>query len=171
MSHPLFQHREHELSLDDLVQAASALLQTAPEPTDGRVQPLPDRRTIRYYQSSGLVDRPLRYQGRQARYGYRHLLQVLTVKLLQRQGSRLARIQSALAGLSSARLESAVLDGLQLPGSASSAPAAPPAADSPRALVSVALAPGVVVTVDPALVADPQGLVARLHHALSGGSE
>ena len=112
MTHPLTRLRDAELSLEELVQAASDLLAAAPEPADARVQPLPDARTIRYYQTSGLVDRPLRYAGREARYGYRHLLQVLAVKLLQRHGHRLARIQNALAGLTDDRLQSAVIDGL-----------------------------------------------------------
>ncbi len=49
-------------------------------PEDQRVRAVPDARTVRYYQSIGLVDRPER-EGREAVYRWRHLLQVVAVKL------------------------------------------------------------------------------------------
>lgn len=47
-----------------------------------KVTDVPTRRTIQYYLSRGLVDRPGR-RGRRAVFFYRHLLQVLAVKKLQ----------------------------------------------------------------------------------------
>src|SRR5579862_7574889 len=64
-----------------------------------------DPRTLRYYQSLGLLDRPLSYEGHKARYGPRHLLQLLAVKLLQRQRLPLADIQERLYGRSDTELE------------------------------------------------------------------
>ena len=47
--------------------------------TDARVSAAPDARTVRYYATLGLLDRP-RIEGRQARYGERHLLQLLAIR-------------------------------------------------------------------------------------------
>ena len=150
-------HRHADLSLDDLVRVAGELLPATA--TDGRVRARPDARTVRYYQTLGLVSRP-RYVGRSARYGWLHLLQVLAVKLLQGQGHTLSQLQGTLAGVDPGQLEAAVRDTL-------GAPAAPTAAP-PRSLVSAQLAPGVIVTVDPDLVPDPHSLIRRLAAALPG---
>lgn len=168
MKHPLHTHRDAEFSLSGLVETAAGLLSTAPPPTDGRVQPLPDARTVRYYQSSGLVDRPARYAGRQARYAYRHLVQVLAVKLLQRHGQRLATIQRGLVGRTTAQLEAAVIDGLGAPDTAPAPPV--PSSPTPRHLLSVALAPGVIVLVDPEVVDEPEALIAHLVRHFPGVS-
>jgi DNA-binding transcriptional MerR regulator len=65
---------------------------------DGRVTGVPDPRLIRWYTTIGLLDRPTIAAGRVARYGSRHLLQVVAVKRLQAQGMPLAQIQARLAG-------------------------------------------------------------------------
>jgi DNA-binding transcriptional MerR regulator len=78
--------------------------------SDSRVSPVPDARTIRYYTTIGLLDRP-RVEGRQAKYGKRQLLQLLTIKALQSHGLPLADIQSRIYGRSEAELES-LLTGL-----------------------------------------------------------
>lgn len=72
---------------------------------DTRVSPIPDARTIRYYSTLGLLDRP-RMEGRQARYGKRHLLQLLAIKALQGRGYPLAEIQTQLYGRADSELES-----------------------------------------------------------------
>jgi DNA-binding transcriptional MerR regulator len=105
--------REREFGLDAFVAAVSALLRSAPAPADGRVSEHPDARTLRYYQTTGLLDRPLRYDGRRAVYGYRHLLQAVAIKLLQGQGLSLGQIQRALAGATLVELEAAVAPALQ----------------------------------------------------------
>lgn len=152
-------------SLPGLIAAVQARLHGAPGAADGRVREVPDERTIRWYQSAGLIDRPLAYEGRAARYGRRHLLQVLAIKLLQAQGLSLAQIQRALAGASDEQLESAVEDGLG---------AEPPLANPPSTVVPgtrlvAELAPGVTLSVDPAIVADPVAIFTLLTRALSGG--
>ncbi|BCJ46635.1 hypothetical protein GCM10010168_38420 [Actinoplanes ianthinogenes] len=65
---------------------------------NGRVRDLPDRRSIRWYSTIGLVDRPLGTRGRNALYGPRHLLQLVAIKRLQAAGRTLAEIQAELAG-------------------------------------------------------------------------
>lgn len=163
---PLAPWRTADLDLPGLVAAATALLSRCPPPTDERVSALPDERTIRYYQTSGLIDRPARYEGRTARYGLRHLLQACCVKLLQGQGLSLGQIQQALAGVPDGLLESALRQGLGM-----GAPVAPPA-PSPvaRSWLEYELAPGVRLLLDPSLVPDPAGLVQRILLALSSAS-
>ena len=70
----------------------------------GRVRDVPDRRTIRYYTTLGLIDRPAAMRGRTALYGVRHLLQLAAVKRLQAQGLSLAEVQERLVGLTDAAL-------------------------------------------------------------------
>jgi len=70
-----------------------------------RVTDLPTERTLRYYISQGLVDRPSGQRGTAALYGYRHLLQILTVKYLQSQYLPLRKIKGLLRGRSNRALE------------------------------------------------------------------
>jgi DNA-binding transcriptional MerR regulator len=71
---------------------------------NGQVRDVPDRRTIRYYTTLGLIDRPTRIQGRTALYGLRHLLQLVAIKRLQAAGLSLGEIQQQLLALSSSAL-------------------------------------------------------------------
>jgi DNA-binding transcriptional MerR regulator len=71
----------------------------------GRVRDLPDLRTIRYYITLGLLDRPAEMRGRTALYGQRHLLQLVAIKHLQAQGFSLAEVQERLAVLSNSGLK------------------------------------------------------------------
>jgi DNA-binding transcriptional MerR regulator len=68
-------------------------------PANGQVRAVPDLRTIRYYTSLGLLDRPLEMRGRTALYGHRHLYQLCAIKRLQAEGKPLGEVQAALAGL------------------------------------------------------------------------
>src|SRR5438270_13086658 len=89
------------LSSEVAVQLAElGLLGAAP---DARVSAAPDARTVRYYTTLGLLDRP-RIENRQARYGERHLLQLLAIKALQAFDLPLAEIQRRLYARSDAEL-------------------------------------------------------------------
>jgi DNA-binding transcriptional MerR regulator len=68
------------------------------EQPSSRVRDVPDLRTIRYYTTLGLVDRPLEMQGRTAYYGWRHAWQLLAIKQLQASGHSLVEVQERLAG-------------------------------------------------------------------------
>ena len=70
----------------------------------GRVRELPNARTIRWYTTIGLVDRPLATRGRVALYGQRHALQLAAIKRLQAEGLALAEVQERLLGASDGRL-------------------------------------------------------------------
>jgi DNA-binding transcriptional MerR regulator len=74
-------------------------------PPNGRVRDVPDRRTIRYYTTLGLLDRPAEMQGRTALYGRRHLMQLVAIKKLQARGLSLAEVQRTLVGQPDAVLE------------------------------------------------------------------
>jgi DNA-binding transcriptional MerR regulator len=56
-----------------------------------KVVDIPSVRTIRFYHRAGLIDPALR-SGRQAAYSYRHVLQILVVKLLQTENLNLKKI-------------------------------------------------------------------------------
>jgi len=70
-----------------------------------RVRDVPDLRTVRYYATLGLVDRPTRMRGRTALYGRRHLLQLVAIKRLQADGLTLHDIQQRMLGLSDREFE------------------------------------------------------------------
>ncbi len=63
-----------------------------------RVREVPDRRTIRYYTTLGLLDKPSEIRGRTAYYGQRHLEQLVAIKRLQSAGKSLVEIQAILTG-------------------------------------------------------------------------
>ncbi len=79
---------------------------------NGQVRGRPDVRTIRYYGTLGLIDPPGEMTGRTARYGGRHLLQVLAVKAVQARGDSLADAQRTLVGASDEELRSVIGPGL-----------------------------------------------------------
>ena len=92
--------------LEELVQLAGQALNVAPYEgqTSGRVRDVPDARTIRYYTTIGVLDRPLEMRGRTAYYGRRHLLQIVAVKRLQARGMALVDIQKNIAGADNSSL-------------------------------------------------------------------
>ncbi|HTV69008.1 MAG TPA: MerR family transcriptional regulator [Rhizobiaceae bacterium] len=69
-----------------------------PGQANGQVREVPDIRTIRYYTTLGLIDRPAQMRGRTALYGKRHLLQLVAIKRLQAKGLLLKEIQKQLVG-------------------------------------------------------------------------
>jgi len=71
---------------------------------NGRVRDIPDLRTIRYYTTAGLLERPAEMRGRTALYGRRHLLQLVAIKKLQARGLSLSLVQERIAGASDAML-------------------------------------------------------------------
>lgn len=92
-------------TLDELSARVGAALGSAEVgQTNGQVSEVPNARTIRYYATIGLLDRPYA-AGRGVRYGRRHLLQLVAIKRLQSQGKVLAEVQKELLALSAAALE------------------------------------------------------------------
>ena len=92
-------------TIDDLsARAVLALEQDYEGQASARVRDVPDLRTIRYYTTLGILDRPAEMRGRTAYYGERHLLQLVAIKRLQARGLSLREIQQRLLGLSDTRL-------------------------------------------------------------------
>jgi len=86
-----------DISLGDLVGAADELLRTvAPTQKRYKVQARPDVRTIRYYQSQGLLPKPVGYARGRAQYGGTHLIRLLLVKKLQADHLPLRKIKALL---------------------------------------------------------------------------
>jgi DNA-binding transcriptional MerR regulator len=94
-------------TIDRLARLAAAALAAgalAPPP-NGRIREVPDVRTIRYYTSIGLLDRPGAMRGRTALYGRRHLAQLVAIKRLQAAGLTLTEVQQRLLGADAAAVE------------------------------------------------------------------
>jgi DNA-binding transcriptional MerR regulator len=85
-------------------QAALALSVDYAGQGNGQVREVPDLRTIRYYITLGLIDRPAAMRGRTALYGRRHLAQLVAIKRLQAKGLTLAELQRQLLGLTDSEL-------------------------------------------------------------------
>jgi DNA-binding transcriptional MerR regulator len=86
-------------------KVADALATTGYEgPVNGQVRAVPNERSIRYYTTLGLLDRPVEIRGRTALYGPRHLMQLVAIKRLQARGHSLAEVQAMLAGASHRKL-------------------------------------------------------------------
>lgn len=145
-------------TLDELTaQVALALGLTGPRQASGRVRDIPDRRTIRYYGTLGMVDPPAEFRGRTALYNNRHLCQLVAIKRLQARGLTLTEVQQRLLGATDTQLRKLA----DLP-EATEAPTPPetdepfwtaepaPAvrADVPRSLTAVPLTAGVTLLVE-----------------------
>jgi len=139
------------ISLEEVSQEVARLLDkyglVAPSslhgaPKDQRISAVPDSRTIRYYTTLGLLDRPL-IENRQAKYGQKHLLQLLAIKALQGLQLPLATIQEKLYGLSESEL-GALLESIAFnKKNTKYEPAAPVA----RVFREIVLEPGLKLTV------------------------
>jgi DNA-binding transcriptional MerR regulator len=107
---------DEQWTLSELVSEVAARIAALPAPANGQVRAVPDERTVRYYGTIGLLDRPLAMRGRTALYGRRHLAQVVAIKRLQTMGRSLAEIQALWPTLDDGTL--ARMSGIQLPPAA-----------------------------------------------------
>ena len=105
---------EHLWTLAELVAEVAARIAALPTPKNGQVRAVPDERTVRYYVTLGLLDRPSAMRGRAALYGPRHVAQVIAIKRLQTMGRSLAEIQQLWPTLDDATL--ARMSGVALAG-------------------------------------------------------
>lgn len=91
-----------------LAAHATALVDAAGiRPTNASARATPSARAIRFYVASGLLDHP-DGKGTAATYHYRHLLQLLAVKIRQREGRTLDVIKTEMAGVTGDLLEKRV---------------------------------------------------------------
>jgi DNA-binding transcriptional MerR regulator len=174
------------VTLDDLAARANSVLEAMGlEVTDGRAATRIDSRTVRFYQTIGLLPKP-EYEGRRALYSLTHLLRLVAAKRLQSEGHTLTQIQNALPLRSDAQLLRALGDlHADSPNAASSArtgasraatsASSPTSASStpthPTELRAFTLAKGVTLVIDPAVARstslDPDALAAAIASVLS----
>lgn len=86
-------------SLRDLSSLAGGILEASNVvPLNAAARARPSERTIRFYVARGLVHPP-EGRGTAATYSYRHLLQVLAIKLRQMEGATLDQLVQEFQGL------------------------------------------------------------------------
>jgi DNA-binding transcriptional MerR regulator len=73
-------------------------------PTNASARAAPSARSVRFYVANGLLDRP-EGTGTAATYGYRHLLQLLAIKIRQREGQSLEKIKEEMKDVTGDALE------------------------------------------------------------------
>src|SRR5438045_3527155 len=95
-----------------LAAHATALVDAAGvRPTNASARAAPSARAVRFYVATGLLDRP-EGTGTGATYGYRHLLQLLSIKIRQREGQSLESIKSEMKEVTGDALERRIAQSL-----------------------------------------------------------
>jgi DNA-binding transcriptional MerR regulator len=95
-----------------LAAHAAALVDAAHvRPTKASARAMPSARAVRFYVANGLLDRP-EGAGTAATYGYRHLLQLLAIKIRQREGQTLDAIKQEMREVTGDALERRVAQAL-----------------------------------------------------------
>jgi DNA-binding transcriptional MerR regulator len=80
-------------------------------PTNASARVAPSARSVRFYVANGLLDRP-EGAGTAATYNYRHLLQLLAIKIRQREGATLDGIRTEMKEVAGDALERRVASSL-----------------------------------------------------------
>lgn len=80
-------------------------------PTNASARAAPSARAVRFYVASGLLDRP-EGAGTAATYNYRHFLQLLAIKIRQREGATLETIRAEMKDFAGDALERRVATSL-----------------------------------------------------------
>lgn len=95
-----------------LAAHVSALVDSAGvRPTNASARAAPSARAVRFYVANNLMDRPDGV-GTSATYNYRHFLQLLSIKLRQREGSTLDGIKKEMKDTTGDALERRVAQSL-----------------------------------------------------------
>ena len=104
--HLLRLHSRHApFNARGLAAHATALVDAAGvRPTNASARAAPSARAVRFYVANGLLDRP-DGAGTSATYNYRHLLQLLAIKIRQREGQTLEAIKREMKEVSGDALE------------------------------------------------------------------
>ncbi|WP_017301481.1 MerR family transcriptional regulator [Nodosilinea nodulosa] len=107
--------QQPEMVLENFVEVTNTLLpQFLPDQVSrGRGQEPVNPRLVRHYTTQGWLDKPLK-QGREARYIYRHLLQLLVLRRLLAEGYSTSSIGSLLGDQTNTDLENILQGGVQL---------------------------------------------------------
>ena len=95
-----------------LAAHVSALVDSAGvRPTNASARAAPSARAVRFYVANSLMDRP-DGAGTSATYNYRHFLQLLSIKLRQREGTTLEGIKEEMKDTTGDALERRVAQSL-----------------------------------------------------------
>lgn len=95
-----------------LAAHATALVDAAGmRPTNASARAAPTARAVRFYVAHGLLDHP-EGKGTAATYHYRHLLQLLAIKIRQREGQTLETIKAEMLDVTGDLLEKRVAQSL-----------------------------------------------------------
>jgi DNA-binding transcriptional MerR regulator len=95
-----------------LAAHATALVDAAGiRPTNASARAVPSARAVRFYVAAGLIDHP-EGRGTAATYHYRHLLQLLAIKVRQREGQTLDGIKREMGELTGDLLEKRIAQSL-----------------------------------------------------------
>lgn len=89
-----------EFNIDELVEQSARMIELfVPKQERYKVTDYPDARTVRFYITRGLMDKPNRYNGQRAIYGSKHLLQLITIKYFQSEYLSIKKIHEIIDGL------------------------------------------------------------------------
>lgn len=150
-----------EFTLHKLIEASQLKLEAlSHKQSDSRIKSIPDIRTLRYYQSLGLVSKPARYEGREAIYTSRHLEQLILVKILQMQGYSLSQVQKRMACVPPEKISS-------LFHSLTNESPTEVNSHQPRRLICVEISTGIQITIDPQIIKNPEHIIEQLTIAIS----
>jgi hypothetical protein len=115
-------------------------------PTNASARATPSARAIRFYVASGLLDHP-DGKGTAATYHYRHLLQLLAIKIRQREGQTLDVIKTEMLGVTGDLLEKRVAQSLAPALAAGADQAVAHDSDAPESWRRIGVADGIELSV------------------------
>lgn len=149
-----------------LAAHATSLVDSAGmRPTNAAARAALSARAVRFYVANGLLDRP-DGKGTAATYGYRHLLQLLAIKIRQREGQTLEIIKRELAEQTGDALERRVAQALA-PSLAAHAPAVEPDDSTPPvSWRRIAIANGVELHVRDDSPAERESIILAMRSAV-----
>lgn len=154
-----------EFSLDELAAETNHLLTRMPlAMEDGRTSERVDARTIRFYQSLGIITKP-KYEGRCAVYAFEHLLRLLVAKRLQSEGYSLAQVQSSIPQQNNDQLIEAlgkVESQLVFNTREQPSPLYKKTEQEIQALECFSLSPGITIIIDPQVHANASRIAKHL---------
>jgi hypothetical protein len=149
-----------------LAAHVSALVDSAGvRPTNASARAAPSARAVRFYVANSLMDRPDGV-GTSATYNYRHFLQLLAIKLRQREGSTLEGIKREMRDTTGDALERRVAQWMSLTLVAGVPAAAQSDADGQHSWRRIPVADGVELHVRDDSAAARQNAVVALREAL-----
>jgi DNA-binding transcriptional MerR regulator len=115
-------------------------------PTNASARATPSARAIRFYVASGLLDHP-EGKGTAATYHYRHLLQLLAIKIRQREGQTLDVIKTEMLGVTGDLLEKRIAQSLAPALGAGADHAVARDGDAPESWRRIGVADGIELSV------------------------